>query len=105
MHLYTYEKAKGKRVFAGVYDARSRVYVRRVTQCHFMRKIGGYGIQDEIIVKLLKFGCHSILVMEEGGNTYRSALQEWLEPDIKVLDYGHGKQRFLPLHRMEELRG
>jgi len=61
--------------------------------------VKGYGIQEKVIQKLKELGCEEIQIHKQ-FLSYKSKFSDWLKPEIKVLDYGHGKQRFFPLKDM-----
>ena len=61
-----------------------------------MRKFQAYAIQEDIIEQLKKLDCQKVVFKTITG-ILESNFSDWLLPNIKVLDYGHGKQRFLPI--------
>lgn len=98
MKLYTFDPKKGQTVFAGYIEG--DFFYKIVTARHFMRIMKGYGIQEDIIVKLQAQGVKKILI-ETPTSLLESELSQWLEPHIQVRNFGNGKQRFLPVKHMK----
>jgi len=100
LKIETFDLRLNRTVCAGDYNAGTGTFVKRVGPRHFMRMMGGYGIQEEVVRRLAAEGCKRVVIKVRGGATYHSGLAAWLAPDIKVRDFGHGPQRFLPVARM-----
>jgi len=100
--LPCWDSKKNKWVDAGIFSFQHKEFTKTVKKKHYMRLVGGYGIQEKIITRLGKMGCETVCIHAPKGH-YTSSFKDWLAPDIKVLDYGHGKQRFLPVKRMRKL--
>lgn len=93
-----YDAKKGKWVKVGT--LKDGIYERRVNpEKHLMRKIDCYGIQEEAVKILQARGCDRVRLITK-TETLESDFAAWLAPDIRVMDYGHGKQRFYPVYRM-----
>ena len=98
MKVTTFDPKKKKKVLAGHIDGDT--FTREVKQKHYMHICQGYGIQEVVIEKLKELGIKNITIISEVSKLH-SKLSEWLEPDIKVMNFNHGKQRFLPVNRMK----
>ena len=96
--IKVYDKAKCEEIKAG--ELSDGVFLRRVMPWHYMYKVKGYGIQETVIQLLIEKKAE-LVVIQASAHTYWSCLSDWLAPDIKMLDFGHGPQRFLPVARME----
>lgn len=92
MKILTYDPKKKKQILAGHY--RDGIFVKRVTSKHFMQKFQAYGIQEVVYQRLREEGC-KLIVFLAGASTLVSKIADWEK--MKVLDFGHGKQRFLPI--------
>ena len=68
---------------------------------HLMRIMNAYGIQEEAIKILIDNEVKTIII-DEPNRRWTSSIDEWLRPGIKIREYKHGKQRFLPLKYMKE---
>jgi hypothetical protein len=100
MKITTYDVKKGKTVLAG--ELENKVFTKKVTSKHFMRKFQAYGIQEDVIQQLWEKGCDKI-VIQTSTVVWESPMHVWLQPNIKVMDFGHGKQRFLTLSYMKRI--
>ncbi len=98
MKIVTYDPKKKKRVLCG--EVKDDTFVKHVTSKHFMRICQGYGIQEVAIEKLKELGVKKVKIITE-VSILDSKLSDWLDHDIKVMDFGNGKQRFLPIKRMK----
>lgn len=96
--LFCFDPRKNKTVLAG--EIELDTFFKKVEPKHFMKIIQGYGIQENVIEQLKSKGIKNIKIITNVSQ-YASTLDDWLAPDIKVLDYGNGKQRFMPIHRMK----
>ena len=92
--LLVYDPRKRKLVLCGHVDGNT--FIRNVvSRKHFMKIVGGYGIQENAFVELKNREIENILLKEEDTKkTWSSTLSDWEEKG-KVADYGNGKQRFL----------
>jgi hypothetical protein len=98
MKLLAYDPKKRKKVLCGF--VKGDTFVRYVTSAHFHQLTQSYAIQEHIVQKLVEMDVKHVHLHTSVGYVLMSRLSDWLEPDIKVLDYGNGKQRFLPIKRM-----
>jgi hypothetical protein len=97
--IYTFDKAKNKKVIAG--KIKNGIFYRKVKESkHLMLKMDAFAQQEDVIQQLINHEV-STLIFESKEKIYTSKLMRWLQSDIKVLDYGHGKQRFMPRRFME----
>jgi len=99
--IYTFDPQKKRIVFAGIFYNRN--FFKKVDQRHFMRMVQGYGIQEDVIERLLKRGCEKV-ILKTPLCLLVSNFSDWLEEDIDSIDYGSGKQVFLPVKRMKRIK-
>ena len=99
MKVLSYDPRKGKVVKVGMLDR--GVFVKEVKAKHFMKLTQGYGIQDDAFQQLKEHKC-KLVVFKTPTSVLVSQFNDWLAPDIKVLDFGSGKQRFFPVKRMKK---
>ena len=97
MKILTYDSVKGRMVVAG--ELEGTIFTKRVKTNHYMRMLNAYGIQESVIQQIKDKGC-TVIVLKLPKTRLVSDLADWLQPNIKILDYGHGKQRFLPVRMM-----
>lgn len=77
------------------------VFFKSVEPKHFMRVIGGYGLQYDAFACFESEGIARIEVLEKHtGITWQSVPKDWFEHG-KISDYGRGKQIFLSLKYMK----
>jgi hypothetical protein len=77
------------------------VFFKTVEEKHFMRVVGGYGLQYDAFACFDKEGIKDIEVLERHtGITWLSKPKDWFEHG-KISDYGRGKQIFLSLKYMK----
>jgi len=100
--ILTYDTRKGKQILAGSVDDLTHTFIKKVTSKHFFKKTQSYAIQETVIEQLKELGITTIKIITP-ASIYMSTLDIWLDPCIKVLDYGHGKQRFLPIKYMRRI--
>jgi len=67
---------------------------KKVKREHFMRIIGGYGLQHLAFGEFDEAGIERIIIIEPTGNKLESNHKDW-ELHGKVANYGAGKQIFL----------
>ncbi len=96
--IFALDPHKGKSILCG--EIKGGVFVRKVKPEHFMRVVGGYGIQEDAFEEVLVNQVKTIVLIENKGKEWQSKIEDWLLHG-KVADYGHGKQRFLSLRYME----
>lgn len=79
-----------------------KVFYKKVSSKHFFKLSQSYGIQEVVMQVLQEEGCEYI-VFETPTGKLLSEFRQWLEPGVKVQDFGHGKQRFLPVKYMKKI--
>ena len=92
MRITTFDKTKNEEIFVGMYDTETRTLNKPVNRENFMIKEAGYGIQEDVVVKLRDLGCEKIVIKAD------NILYEFPMPLLETQspkDYGHGMQRFL----------
>jgi len=97
MKIYTFDPRKQKRVMAGVY--RDNIFYKHVKKNHFMNKEKGYGIQEDVIQKLMGLGCKTVSI-SSSTNGHFFSMNYVSRQEIK--DYGNGPQRFLGIEVPEK---
>lgn len=99
MKLLAFDPAKKKQVLCGEIAGTS--LFRWVKPEHFMRVLQGYGIQEVAFQKICEEELKMIILKEEHtGLNWEAPVEIW-KLHGKVMDYGHGKQRFLSLKYMK----
>lgn len=99
IELTVFDEKKRRNVKAGEYNPETKTFIKKVKKTHFMRMLEAYGIQELVLDRLATKRCENI-VIKAPGVTYSSKLWDWERGDIKTLNYGHGRQRFLPIRHM-----
>lgn len=99
MFIHCHDPRKNTTVLAGEYNPTDFTFVKKVRPEHYMSIEHGYGIQEEVLQELKVMGCKDILIVGK-EKEYKSSLEDWLK--LSVQNYGHGRQRFLPLVRKEK---
>lgn len=100
--IYTLDAAKGRTVLAGrvILDE----YVRDVTDAHYMRKLGAYGIQADAFATIADYGTKYVLLRKQASSErLYSAFIDWVQYGVRR-NYGHGDQIFLQLRYMHPRR-
>ena len=92
MNTYDYKKKKPVKVGDIVGDT----FIKKCKPNHYFRMLDAYGIQEEAIQSLKKSGKINTIRLIIDKKSYDTKLDDWFSPEIKVMDYGHGKQRFFP---------
>jgi hypothetical protein len=97
--LLVFDPNKNKLVLCGYVD--KDTFLRDVNSTrHFMKVVGGYGVQEIAFEELEKRGIKNVLIREtDTKKNWFSKLSDWIDHG-KVGDYGHGKQRFLGMKHM-----
>ena len=92
--LLVYDPGKRKLVQCGYID--EKIFIKPViSRKHFMKVVGGYGIQETAFDELIKREVEDILLKEEDTKVdWISKTEDW-ERMGRVADYGNGRQRFL----------
>jgi hypothetical protein len=103
MKLLTFDTRKQKKVLVG--EINGDKLVKKVTANHFMRIVNGYGIQYEALAELSDKKIKTIEVHELEGlrRKWTATVKEWIEKS-KTMDFGNGKQVFLSLKYMHEIK-
>lgn len=96
--FYTFDPRKSKKVLIGEVVGEALFKTVDPTK-HFMRVVGGYGIQYQALLELKQAGIKKIIIKEDGGNQWEAPLDSWFNHS-KLADYGSGKQYFLGLKFM-----
>ena len=96
MILKTFDKKKGKMVFAG--EIRDGNYCRKVSNRHYMVKEKGYGIQSTVFAELVKRNIKDV-ILSTPHTTLKAPLYIWMAKG-RSRDYGHGEQVFLSVEFM-----
>jgi hypothetical protein len=93
MKLLAWDPTKKKQVLCG--ELIGDTLFRWVEPKHFMRVVGGYGIQEIAFQEIVKRGVKKIVLKETHTNQrWEATIDEWKE-HCHIADYGHGKQRFM----------
>ncbi len=104
MDIYVADPKKRVSVKAGTFIDSSKSFCRLINSSHIMRVMGNsIGIQESVVHQLIDLECELVYMGLGDGTMYKSKFQDWLAPDIKTRDFGHGVQRFLPVARMQFL--
>lgn len=98
MKIEIFDPGKNKNIVAGLWDANTRTFIKKVTKKHYMIKEGGYGIQARLIDDLSWAGCVMIKI-KTNKETYSLPFQTWYDNGT-YKDYGHGEQCFYPVKFM-----
>lgn len=78
------------------------VFFKTVENKHFMRVVGGYGLQYDAFACFETEGITDVEVLEHHtGITWQSKTKDWFLHG-KIADYGRGKQIFLSLKYMHK---
>ena len=76
------------------------VFFKTVEAKHFMRVVGGYGLQYDAFSNFTANGINHIYVYERHtGNVWQARVADWVGHG-HIADYGRGKQIFLSLKYM-----
>lgn len=97
----TYDPKKGKHILAGHIE--NKEFFKKVTGRHFFRKLQAYGIQEDVIQKLIENKIKKIKILSH-DITYESLIDDWVNGHSLIRDYGNGLQRFLPIHYMKKIK-
>jgi len=97
INVRTFDKKKGKEVRSGYIEVDS--FFRKVNSKHFMVKYSGYGLQEDVLTRLLSAGVKYINITTHRGTSYKSKVFEWIKYGKKD-DFGHGGQFFLSVKYM-----
>lgn len=98
MKINTFDTRKKKEVFVGTLV--EKTFTRKVTQAHYMKKEQGYGIQEDVLIKLETLKCENI-VIDTGFHIYTTALADWKALPTKDCD--GGPQKFYPIKKIRNV--
>ena len=99
MKIYEFDPKKNKKVLLG--ELIGDTLFRGVDPKHFMRVVQGYGIQEVAFQTFRGQGVEKIVLKENNSDKrWEADLADW-EKIGRVMDYGHGRQRFLSLKHMK----
>ena len=94
MRITTFDTVKGKDVFMGMYDAKTKIFTKPIGKEHYMTKEKGYGIQEDAIFKLANLCCEKVhLVLDTQTLEYPFSIFQ----SKQSKDYGHGAQIFVTI--------
>lgn len=100
--MRTFDPAKEKDIFVGQFDG--TIFHKKVARTkHYMRREEGYGIQEEVVLRLKEASCRYIRISDEDtGKVYLFPFETiW---NIKPREYSrHGLQRFLKISKTEKI--
>ena len=96
MKIFTYDNRKRRQVTAG--ELENGVFVKRVTDKHYMRMFRAYAIQSDVMSKLEKCECKTIRLMK-GKKTVDVIFDLWFNQS-QIKNMGHGKQYFYSVNRL-----
>lgn len=100
MRLTTWDPHKEKVVLVG--NLVGTTLYRDVEAKHFMKILGGYGIQEVAFQTFIeKGGKYIVEKVIPTGDMWRATKEDWIRYG-RVMDYGWGKQRFLSLKYMKK---
>ena len=99
--IWTFDPKKNRKVFAGYWYKERGLFIKIGKSDYFMVKEKGYGIQESIITLLKIYGCKLILIRTK-TTKLQSQFTQWLKKT--AIDYGHGKQIFMPVSEMVEVK-
>jgi len=94
--ITTWDPAKKKVVLVG--ELRNGILFRKVKPEHFMKVVGGYGIQEVAFQTILERQIKKI-VLSSHDREWTSKVKDW-SAHGHIADYGSGKQRFLSMKYM-----
>lgn len=101
MRITTFDETKGKDVFVGMYDKKTKIFTKPIGKEHYMTKEKGYGIQEDTVAQLFNLGCEKIhLALETQTLEYRFTMVD-AKP---AKDYGHGPQKFVTVKEATVIR-
>lgn len=98
--LIAYDPKKDKYIKCGTVVGST--LFRNVEPKHFMRIVQGYGIQEIAFQEAMSKGIKLIVLKEtHTEKRWEATVEEWVK-NSKIMDFGHGKQRFLSLKFMRD---
>lgn len=97
MIIETFDEGKDKMVTCG--EIVGDTYFRDVKMEHFMIKLQSFGIQEEVLNRLVKERVRNI-VLKTKKKPFKSTLTDWIYYG-KLANFGHGEQVFLSTKYMQ----
>jgi hypothetical protein len=102
MNINVFDRGKGQMVYCGYTEGKR--FIKEAKTKNYMIVMDGYGIQEDVFPKLLELQVEDIKILEtDTRKIYLASLAKWMLNGI-VRDFGHGKQRFLEMSEMVELK-
>lgn len=99
--ITTYDPAKKREVTAG--SVIGHTFYKKVDNYkHYCYKFKGYGIQADIMEKLLKLGVDTIQIKTDKDIIYSVRFAAWATKGI-AKDIGNGLQHFYPVAKMTRI--
>ena len=98
--ITTWDPNKKKVVLCG--ELRKGILFRKVKPEHFLRVVGGYGIQEVAFQEILSRGIKKI-ILSTHDREWKSKVSDW-SAHGHIADYNSGKQRFLSMKYMTSKR-
>lgn len=91
--LYDFDPAKNKQILIG--QVVGSAIVIKKTNRHYMRVVGGYGIQESAFKELERNNIEEIRIHNTDTNErWKADIETW-RLKSKTANYGHGRQVFL----------
>ena len=97
MIIETFDEGKNKMVTCG--EIVGNTYFRDVKMEHFMIKFFGFGVQAEVLDRLINNDIKNVILRTK-KKSFKSTLADWIKYGKKA-DFGHGKQVFLSTKYMQ----
>ena len=99
--ITTYDPKKNKHILAG--NIEGKTLIKQVSGRHFFSKFQAYGIQEDVIQKLIEKKINKIKIISH-TLIYESKIKDWVNGHVLIRDFGNGLQRFLPIHYMKKIK-
>lgn len=96
MDITAFDPKKHQPVKVGVLE--NDIFYKKCNKRHFMNIVQGYGIQEEVIQRLVGLRCKKVIIKTK-DDVLESSLGDWV--NAKIMNFGHGNQRFLPAKYMK----
>lgn len=99
MKIISFDLKKKKYILVG--ELIGDTLFKYVQPYHFMRVVGGYGINEDAFQEVVSKGCKKIVIKEMATHQrWEASVEDWAK-HCHIADYGSGKQRFLGLKYMK----